>query len=58
MALHTRLSLVDPIVDEANAPHPYEVPCVVATPIVGGNPAHVRWILDQTDSAATGEVGS
>lgn len=58
VAVHTRLSLVDRIVSEANDRHPYEVPCVIATPIVGGNPAYVRWILDQTDSAAAGEVGS
>lgn len=58
VALHTRLSLVDRIVNEANDRHPYEVPCVIAIPIVGGNAAYVRWILDQTDSFAAGEGGA
>ena len=58
VALHTRLSLVPCIVDEANQRHPYEVPCVIATPIVSGNPTYVRWILDETAADAAGEVSS
>ncbi|GAA3271354.1 divalent-cation tolerance protein CutA [Dactylosporangium vinaceum] len=51
--LHTRTSLVPHIIDRTNREHPYEVPCVVATPIVSGNPAYLQWILDETK-----EVGS
>ncbi|MEH0841442.1 divalent cation tolerance protein CutA [Micromonospora sp. CPCC 205711] len=36
------------IVERANAEHPYEVPCVIATPVVVGNPAYVQWVLDET----------
>lgn len=48
VALHTRTDLVPAIVDRANAEHPYEVPCVIATPVVAGNPAYVQWVLDET----------
>lgn len=49
VALHTRRSLVAAIVERANTEHPYEVPCVIATDIVAGNPTYVRWILDETE---------
>jgi periplasmic divalent cation tolerance protein len=48
VALHTRTSLVSRIVDRANAKHPHDIPCVIALPIVSGNPSYVRWILDET----------
>ena len=44
VALHTRLALVDRIVERANAEHPYDVPCVLALPVVGGNPAYLDWV--------------
>ena len=28
--------------------HPYAVPCVIAVPIVDGNPAYVNWVLNET----------
>lgn len=48
VALHTRTALVAAIVDTVNRDHPYEVPCVIALPIVGANPAYARWIREQT----------
>ncbi len=50
VALHTRASLVDRIIERANVEHPYEVPCVIAIPVVNGNPTYVQWILDETES--------
>jgi periplasmic divalent cation tolerance protein len=52
VALHTRRSLVPEIVERTNRDHPYDVPCVIATPIVGGNPAYVQWVLDETRAPA------
>ena len=52
VALHTRLTLVPLIVDRANHEHPYEVPCVVAVPMVAGNPAYMQWVLDETTAPA------
>ena len=48
VALHTRRALVDAIVFRAGRLHPYVVPCVIALPLVGGNPAYLRWIVDET----------
>lgn len=28
--------------------HPYQLPCVVTLPIIGGNPAFLAWIADET----------
>lgn len=51
VALHTRLSLVQAIIERTNAEHPYVVPCVVAVPISAGYPDYVSWILAETDPA-------
>ena len=51
VALHTRLGLVDRIVERAGAEHPYDVPCVIALPVVAGNPAYLRWVFDETEPA-------
>ena len=48
VALHTRMELVDAIVERANAEHPYDVPCVIALPIDQGNPAYLQWVEQET----------
>jgi periplasmic divalent cation tolerance protein len=48
VALHTRRALVDAITARADELHPYDVPCVIALPLVGGNPAYLRWIAAET----------
>ena len=48
VALHTRRALVPAIVARADELHPYDVPCVIALPLVGGNPAYLRWIAQET----------
>jgi periplasmic divalent cation tolerance protein len=48
VGLHTRVDLVPVIVERTDRDHPYDIPCVLALPIVGGNPAYVQWVLDQT----------
>jgi periplasmic divalent cation tolerance protein len=52
VALHTRVSLVPGIVARAERDHPYDVPCVIALPIVGGNPAYHEWVLTETAEQA------
>nr|WP_321514216.1 divalent-cation tolerance protein CutA [uncultured Pseudodesulfovibrio sp.] len=44
----TRDSLVDELTDAVKAMHTYEVPCIVAIPITGGNPDFLRWINSET----------
>ncbi|MEU4239041.1 divalent-cation tolerance protein CutA [Actinoplanes sp. NPDC026619] len=48
VALHTRAELVDKIVERANAEHPYDVPCVLALPVLAGNPAYLDWVYRET----------
>jgi periplasmic divalent cation tolerance protein len=51
LILHTRMSLVSIIVGLVNERHPYQVPCVVTTPISDGNPEYINWILAETSAA-------
>lgn len=48
VALHTRASLVPAIVERTKAKHSYQVPCVIALPILGGNPDYLAWIEAET----------
>lgn len=48
VALHTRRSLVEALTARVLALHPYDVPCVIALPLVGGNSAYLQWIAEVT----------
>jgi periplasmic divalent cation tolerance protein len=48
VTLHTRAALVDAVVARVGELHPYEVPCVLALPVLGGNPAYLRWVVAET----------
>ncbi len=48
VALHTRRSLVPEVVARTSELHPYDVPCVIALPLVGGNPDYLRWVVRET----------
>lgn len=52
VALHTRRSLVTQIIAETEQQHPYKVPCVIAMPIIDGNPAYLQWIRDVTSESS------
>ena len=49
VALHTRLSLVQAIIDRVLAEHPYDVPCVLAVPVTAANPAYAAWVVKETE---------
>jgi uncharacterized protein involved in tolerance to divalent cations len=51
VALRTRRSLVAQIIERARQEHLYEVPSVVAVPIIDGGPDYIDWILEQTESS-------
>ncbi len=58
IGLHTRRALVPEIVEHVTAVHPYDVPCVIALPLVGGAPAYLAWIVAETRSPTpVGETG-
>lgn len=48
VALHTRTSLVDKIIERVRSAHPYDIPCVLALPMISGNPAYLDWVLAET----------
>ena len=48
VALHTRRSLVPAIVARTAELHPYDVPCVIALPLVDGSPDYLRWVVAET----------
>src|SRR5215207_5521906 len=51
-ALRTRRSLLPQILQRVKQEHPYEVPSVVAVPIIDGGPDYLGWILEQTEQPA------
>jgi len=51
VALRTRRSLLPRIIERTRTEHPYEVPSVVAIPIIDGGPDYIRWILDETEAS-------
>jgi periplasmic divalent cation tolerance protein len=48
MIAKTRRDLVDGVIARVKTLHSYSCPCVVALPIVAGNPAFLDWIGAET----------
>lgn len=44
----TRASLADEVADRIAEDHPYDVPCAVAFPLLGGHGPYLDWIDDVT----------
>ena len=49
----TRAELVEVVIARVRALHSYSVPCVVALPILSGNPAFLDWIGAETRTPKT-----
>jgi periplasmic divalent cation tolerance protein len=49
VVLHTRVQHVGQIIERVSREHPYEVPSVIVRPIMDGNIAYLRWIVDETE---------
>ena len=48
LILKTRAELVDRLIERVKALHSYDCPCIVALPIVAGNPDYLTWIERET----------
>jgi len=48
MMIKSRTELLPEIVKTVKENHPYDVPEVIALPILGGNPEYITWVLDNT----------
>eukprot|EP00245_Coleochaete_scutata_P003407 TRINITY_DN15029_c0_g5_i2.p1 TRINITY_DN15029_c0_g5~~TRINITY_DN15029_c0_g5_i2.p1 ORF type:complete len:177 (-),score=28.33 TRINITY_DN15029_c0_g5_i2:190-720(-) len=49
LIVKTRQSLVDSLTRHVEANHPYDLPEVIALPIVAGNSKYLKWIEESTD---------
>ena len=50
LIIKTRASLVEEVTSLVKAIHSYDVPEVIALPIIGGNPEYLAWIDAETDA--------
>jgi len=48
LVLKTRRDLVDGLVARIKELHGYDCPCVVALPVIDGNPDFLDWIIKET----------
>lgn len=46
--LHTRRGNVLAVVDHVHRDHPHQAPCVIAVPVIDGDPVHLQWVRQQT----------
>lgn len=53
LILKTRTDHLELLTERVRASHSYDCPCVVAWPIIGGNPDYLAWIAAETDAAAS-----
>lgn len=51
LILKTRAELVAALIDRVKVLHSYTVPCVVALPILEGNPDYLAWLASETAAA-------
>jgi len=48
LLVKTKTSLLDDVIALVKANHSYEVPEIIALPIVGGNPEYLSWLDKET----------
>jgi len=53
LIVKTREALLDELIELVKENHSYEVPEIVALPIVGGNPDYLRWLDAETEKNIT-----
>jgi periplasmic divalent cation tolerance protein len=51
LVLKTRGPLLPRLCRRVRQLHPYELPCIIALPLVGGDPDYLAWLADETASA-------
>lgn len=43
-------AVADALIKKVKELHSYEVPCIVSMPILGGNPAYLKWVGEEIHS--------
>ncbi|TDD09703.1 divalent-cation tolerance protein CutA [Saccharopolyspora terrae] len=52
LQIKTSSGRLDALIGHLRANHGYDVPEIIATPIVGGNPDYLTWVDEQTTPAS------
>jgi periplasmic divalent cation tolerance protein len=50
LILKTTRVLLETLIEAVKTMHTYQTPCIVALPIIGGNPDFIKWISDETNA--------
>jgi periplasmic divalent cation tolerance protein len=50
LQIKTSASRLDPLIEHINTKHTYDVPEIIATPIIGGNDAYLSWVVEETQA--------
>jgi periplasmic divalent cation tolerance protein len=50
LIIKTKASSLDNVVDTVKRLHSYELPEIIAIPIIGGNDEYLRWIDEEVDA--------
>ena len=48
----TRESLLPKLIETVKSVHSYDCPCIIAVPVLGGNPGYLDWIGRETRPSA------
>lgn len=54
LLIKTRITLFEQVRDRLLALHSYEVPEIIALPIIAGSPAYLNWVKEQTQKPSRG----
>ena len=49
LVIKTKASVLSEIIDLVKEVHSYEVPEIIALPIIGGNEEYLRWIIEEVE---------
>ena len=55
LVMKSRTELLDEIVESVNKVHSYDVPEVIAQPILGGSKEYLKWVLENTKEPGNNE---
>lgn len=56
LIIKTKDSLLEALTEHVVSNHPYKVPEVIALPIIGGSPAYLRWLEENTNVEQAGHA--
>lgn len=54
LLIKTRVALFEQVRDRLLALHSYEVPEIIALPIIAGSPTYLNWVKEQTQRSSRG----